>query len=40
MFGKELGHEIQASQMQYNADCIGKDQCFLYLKGTDLDNVA
>ena len=36
MFGKELGHEIPASQMQYNADykeTDQEDQCFLYLRG-------
>ena len=36
VLGKELGHEIPAGQMQYNADYKGtdqEDQYFLYLGG-------
>ena len=44
MLDKELGHEIPASQMQYNADykeMDHEDQYFLclYLRGAVLDNV-
>ena len=40
MLGKELGYEIPADQMQYNADykeTDQKDHCFLYLRGKVLD---
>ena len=36
VLGKELGYEIPAGQMQYNADykeTDREDHCFLYLRG-------
>ena len=42
MLGKEFGHGIPTSRMQYNRDYKEKDQeyqCFSYLERTVLDNI-
>ena len=42
LLGKEVGYEISTCQMQYDAadkKTDPEDPCFVYLKGTDLENV-